>query len=162
MNRFKFLFLMTVLNVFFNAPRAVAMPTCYDLSKINTDRENLPEFLHKLPVIYTMESIAKGAIELSLDDGKLKTVFNIKAGVFGSYKDESYVKRICKDGNAFIFNLEPNAAKIEIKQKGEKLFLKGQELKKSNEVDFDQALRDVSERTKPLPGPQAPGIGGSN
>ena len=172
MSNLKVLFLTFILKLtlvlgvtlVFKSTPAMAESICYDMDKFSTEKEKFPDFLQELPVIYSMNSIfAHGAIQLLMDDGKLKTAFNIRAGLSGKYIDESYVKKICKEGNEYSFFLEKDNVEIKIKQKGNKLSLKGQDLKKSSGKDLEQVLTEVIESRKQKSAPQiSPSIGGAN
>ncbi len=140
---------------------ARAEVTCYDSRELTSNKANLPSILQNFPIYLSMSTFAaKGVIKLIMDDGKLKTGFNIKS-IRGNYKDESYVSRICKDGEDLKFYLENTDVEIKIKQSGEKLSLQGQELKKCELQDFDRISSGVDASRKPIR-PQSRGMVGSH
>ncbi len=133
---------------------------CFSSSDLIANKDQLPSILKDLPIYLSMSTFAaKGVIKLIMDDGKLKTGFNIKS-IRGNYKDESYVSKICKDGEELKFYLENSDVEIKIKQSGNKLSLSGQELIKCDLMDFERISSGVDESKKSIK-PQSRGIVGS-
>ena len=125
---------------------AIAEPICSEFSALTPDSEIFPEFLKTLPLYLTMDSRSvKVAIKLDVDKTKLKTEFNIKKLIFEAYKDDGYIKQICKDGEVYIFSYEnknpsDKAEKPEVRIKvidNETLLINDKNvLKIRNEADF--------------------------
>lgn len=146
--------LLLVLVTFFKVSIAIAEPICSDFSQLNSNKENFPVFLQSLPLLLTMDNLgAKVAIRLRVVENKLKTEFNIKSILGDDYKDDSYIKKICKDGEKYRFYFENNSLskkgkepQIEIQEKNSKIFLTGHEIKKTNSADFDKVWAAADER----------------
>lgn len=156
----KFLLIVGIGFVVFGVS-AQAEIKCFNSSELSNNKAQLPSILQDLPIYLSMSTFAaKGVIKLIMDDGKLKTGFNIKS-IRGNYKDESYVSKICIDGEELKFYLENTDVEIKIKQSGNKLSLSGQELKKTELNDFERISSSVDELKKTIR-PQSRGIVGSH
>lgn len=151
------------LLVFFGARVVQAEATCTDPAEITTYKDNLPRSMQNLPIFLIMDKLlADAAIHIFIDElGKLKVQYTVKS-VVGNYDDNSYVQKICKDGEKFKFYLQNKPDKpVEIREKGNDISYirkdKDYELIKSTPLEFEKKW---SELNKPKNSINKPRLGG--